>query len=218
MLHPHLHTLTTSLTSALTSALACSWQVHAIVRASLGATLARTQHISDLRTLFGKARTGGLAQRTAIEWSTTAGLRSCLRGDNIKEQLLVARLPQNIRVEVLSLMFKELRRAECGLEGSVSLYAMAALATHCWPAVFLAKQVIVNANAVVADVYILQHGSLRLSGGVSCGSTQQVTSTSATDRQSSVKRSSSRLTRTSMMRPDSSRRGTSIRARRTSGP
>lgn len=146
-------------------------EVHAIVRASLGATLARTSNIADLKTLFGKTSTGQLTQQTAIAWSNASASAERLPGDNIKEQGLIKTLPSNIRVELLSGIFQELRRPECGFEGRVSPYAMATIAAQCWPAVFLAKQVIVNAASVTADVYILQTGGLRLSGGVSKGAT-----------------------------------------------
>ena len=162
-------------------------EVHAIVRGSLGATLARTQSIVNLRDLFGRTTTGMLTQTTAIQWTTAAATEQRLPGDNAREQNLIKTLPSNLRVELLSGMFVELRRSECGLEGRVSPYAMSTIAAQCWPAVFLARQVLVNANSYSADVFILQHGSLRLSGGVSKGATTQPMARGASNRGKSIK-------------------------------
>lgn len=109
-----------------------------------------------------------------------------LRGDNKKEQNFIRQLPSSMRVELYGLMFKELKLADCGLEGVVSPFAMATMAANVWPAVFLPKQVIVNAFARVAEVYVLQNGSLRLSGGVSKGATQVAERRGANNRGNSI--------------------------------
>ena len=146
-------------------------EVHAIVQTNLGGYLRRTNHINSLRTIFTKATREGLAQRTALKWSTASASAERLKGDNIKEQQVLRMLPHNLRAEVWRVMYKELTAPDCGLEGHISNGAMAQIAAACWPAVFLPRQVLVAAYAVTSELYILQRGSLRLSGGVALGST-----------------------------------------------
>ena len=72
-------------------------EVHHIVQQSLGATLARTLHINNLRKCFGKARAGGVAQTTALKWSTASAAAERLKGDNARETALVNVLPPPMR-------------------------------------------------------------------------------------------------------------------------
>jgi hypothetical protein len=144
-------------------------EIHAIVHQSLGATIARTMHMDQLSTVFSKARTGGIAQRTALTWSRKAAELGRLRGDNKKEQQLVAQLPTNLRSELLCTMYNELLTPDCGLWGRISKEAIGQIASACWPSIFLPRQVLVAAGAMTSEVFILQHGSLRLSGGVAQG-------------------------------------------------
>ena len=130
-------------------------EVHAIVQASLGASLRRTAHIDDLRTLFRKTTNGGITQRTALQWSATAAREERLQGDNLKERSLVQVLPVGMRVELLRSMYTELTTAECGLEGRCSRLAMAQIAAACWPAIFLPKQVLVAASALSSEVFLV---------------------------------------------------------------
>lgn len=144
-------------------------EVHAIVQTNLGTFLARTKHINNLRTLFHKASHGGLAQRTALKWSAASAKAARLKGDNVKEQQIIKMLPNSLRAELWRAMYKELTTPDCGLEGRISHGAMAQIAAACWPAVFLPRQVLVAAYAVTSELFILQRGSLRLSGGVAMG-------------------------------------------------
>ena len=154
-------------------------EVHAIVRGSLGATLARNSAIDQLKQVFSKTRAGGLIQRTAIKWAGASATHARFKSDDKKEKDFVQLLPAALRSEVFGCIFPELRTHECGLEGRISAHAIAVIAAHCWPAVFLHQQVLLNAKSRSPDVFVLQHGSLRLSGGVSIGQASLSASRSA---------------------------------------
>ncbi len=144
-------------------------EVHAIVRVSLGATLARTSHVGALRACLGRAKAGGLTRRTALDWATTASREEKLQSDVAKEQTLLRSLPRALRIELAAATRAALSTSDCGLASRVSPAALAELAIAAWPAVFVPRQVLVAADAMSAELFILQRGSLRLSGGVAAG-------------------------------------------------
>ena len=116
-------------------------EVTAIVRASLGATIARTSQINNLRRFLLRAHAHGITRRTAIRWATTSAHEEALKMDVARDQALLGMLPRGLRAELVRAMHTDLFGANCGLEGIVTDWAIAELVHSMWPAIFLPQQV-----------------------------------------------------------------------------